>query len=74
VANGVVYAGSMARTGDQFFALDAATGEILWRAPAGASVNAGAAVSRGTVYWGSGYVRGGGSAGNKVYAFSLGGK
>jgi polyvinyl alcohol dehydrogenase (cytochrome) len=73
VANGVVYVGSMARTGDQFFALDAATGAILWRYAAGASVNAGPAVSRGSVYWGSGYVRGGGSAGTKLYAFSLDG-
>jgi polyvinyl alcohol dehydrogenase (cytochrome) len=45
-------------------------GAILWRQTAGASVNAGAAVARGTVYWGSGYVRGGGSAGNKLYAFA----
>jgi hypothetical protein len=30
-------------------------------------------VSRGSVYWGSGYVRGGGSAGTKLYAFSLDG-
>ena len=73
VANGVVYVGSMARTGDQFFALDAASGAILWSRAAGASVNAGPAVSRGSVYWGSGYVRGGGSAGNKLYAFSLDG-
>ena len=73
VANGVVYVGSMARTGDQFFALDAATGAILWSRPAGASVNAGPAVSRGSIYWGSGYVRGGGSAGNKLYAFSIDG-
>ncbi len=73
VANGVVYVGSMARTGDQFYALDAEGGAILWRHAAGASVNAGAAVSRGSVYWGSGYVRGGGSAGNKLYAFSIDG-
>jgi hypothetical protein len=33
-------------------------------------VNAGAAVARGTVYRGSGYARGGGSAGNKLYAFA----
>ena len=74
VANGVVYVGSMARTGDQFYGLDAASGAILWRHPAGASVNAGAAVSRGSIYWGSGYVRGGGSAGNKLYAFTVDGR
>jgi polyvinyl alcohol dehydrogenase (cytochrome) len=73
VANGVVYVGSMARTGDQFYALDAESGAILWSHAAGASVNAGAAVSRGSVYCGSGYTRGGGSAGNKLYAFSIDG-
>ena len=35
VANGVVFVGSMAPTADQMFALDAATGGILWRFAAG---------------------------------------
>jgi polyvinyl alcohol dehydrogenase (cytochrome) len=73
VANGVVYVGSMARTGDQMYALDAATGAILWRFAAGASVNAGPAVVGGSVYWGAGYSRGGGSASNQFYAFDLDG-
>jgi polyvinyl alcohol dehydrogenase (cytochrome) len=73
VANGVVYVGSMARAGNQMYALDAATGAILWSYAAGGSVNAGAAVSRGSVYWGSGYARSG-SGNNKFYAFSLDGK
>jgi len=76
VANGVVYAGSMAKLAsqNQFFALDAATGEILWQYPALASVNAGPAIVDGTVYWGSGYSRSGveGSGGNRFFAFSLG--
>jgi len=72
VANGVVYVGSMARTGNQMYALDAATGAILWQFAAGGSVNAGAAVVRGSVYWGSGYARSG-SGNNKLYAFSLDG-
>jgi polyvinyl alcohol dehydrogenase (cytochrome) len=72
VADGVVYAGSMARTGDQMYALDATTGAILWRFAAGGSVNAGPAVVRGSVYWGSGYARSG-SGNNKFYAFSLDG-
>jgi polyvinyl alcohol dehydrogenase (cytochrome) len=55
------------------YALDAATGAILWSYAAGGSVNAGAAVSRGSVYWGSGYARSG-SGNNKFYAFSLDGK
>jgi polyvinyl alcohol dehydrogenase (cytochrome) len=78
VANGVVYAGSMAKLPgqNQFFALDAATGEILWRFSAGSSVNAGPAVVNGTVYWGSGYSRSGveGSGNNRFFAFSIDGK
>ena len=40
------------------------------------SVNAGPAVVRGTVYWGSGYVRSGieGSGNNQLFAFSIDGK
>ena len=78
VANGVVYAGSMAKLPgqNQFFALDAATGRILWQWKAGSSVNAGPAVVRGTVFWGSGYSRSGveGSGNNQFFAFSLDGK
>ena len=74
VANGVLYAGSMAHTGDQMYALDTSTGEILWRFPAGGSVVAGPAVVDGTVYWGSGYARTGGVGNNRFYAFSLGGR
>ena len=57
VANGVVYASSMAgsATADTMVAMNAATGAILWSFPAGASVNAGATVADGAVYWGSGY-------------------
>jgi polyvinyl alcohol dehydrogenase (cytochrome) len=74
-ANGVVYAGSMAQTGDQMYALDAATGQILWRFASGGSVNSGPAIVDGTVYWGSGYGRLGlGSGNNKLYAFSLDGQ
>jgi polyvinyl alcohol dehydrogenase (cytochrome) len=73
IANGVVYAGSMARTGPNMYALDAATGTILWQFESGGSVVAGPAVSRGTVYWGSGYSRAAGGAGNnKFYAFAVG--
>jgi polyvinyl alcohol dehydrogenase (cytochrome) len=77
VANGVVYAGSMAKemAQNQMFALDAATGEILWQFSAGSSVNAGPAVVDGTVYWGSGYSRSGveGSGNKKLFAFSIDG-
>jgi polyvinyl alcohol dehydrogenase (cytochrome) len=75
VANGVVYASSMAKLAnqDQMFALDAATGAILWQFAAGSSVNSGPAVVDGTVYWGSGYSRSGveGSGNNRLYAFSI---
>jgi polyvinyl alcohol dehydrogenase (cytochrome) len=78
VANGVVYAASMAKLAnqDQMFALDAATGAILWEFGAGSSVNSGPAVVDGTVYWGSGYSRSGveGSGNTRLYAFSIDGR
>ena len=76
-ANGVVYASSMAHSpgDDQMFALDAATGSILWRFSAGTSVNSGPSIVDDTLYWGTGYARAlGGGSGNKLYAFSLDGK
>jgi polyvinyl alcohol dehydrogenase (cytochrome) len=76
VANGVVYAGSMAKLAnqDQMFALDAKTGQILWEFGAGSSVNAGPAIADGVVYWGSGYSRSGieGSGNTRLFAFSVG--
>jgi polyvinyl alcohol dehydrogenase (cytochrome) len=78
VANGVVYAASMAKLANQYqlFALDAATGAILWQFGVGSSVNAGPAVVDGTVYWGSGYSRAGveGSGNNQLFAFSIDGR
>jgi polyvinyl alcohol dehydrogenase (cytochrome) len=75
VANGVVHVSSMAKLASQvqMFALDAATGEILWQFGAGSSVNAGPAVANGSVYWGSGYVRSGveGSGNDQFYAFTI---
>jgi polyvinyl alcohol dehydrogenase (cytochrome) len=53
VANGVAYACSFAGTR---VAMDAGTGAVLWSdPPTGEFCGAGAAVSRGTVYWGNGY-------------------
>lgn len=73
VANGVVYAGSMgsAVTAPTMLALDAANGNTLWSYAAGSSVNAGATIYNGAVYWGSGYSRLGpvGTGNNKFYAF-----
>jgi polyvinyl alcohol dehydrogenase (cytochrome) len=76
VANGVLYASSMAKlpSQNQMFALDARTGVILWQFGAGSSVNAGPAVAHGSVYWGTGYSRSGveGSGNNRMYAFTVG--
>lgn len=79
VSNGVVYAGSMGgATGAQtMFALDGATGNTLWSFAAGSSVNCGATVVDGTVYWGSGYAHlgiPGYTGNNKLYAFTRFGK
>jgi polyvinyl alcohol dehydrogenase (cytochrome) len=73
VANGVVFVGSMAPTGGQMYAVDAATGQILWRFAAGGSVAASPAVVDGRVYWGSGFRQFGGVAHDKVYVLSLDG-
>ena len=54
-ANGVVYAGSLAASGKNMYALDASTGNIVWGFASGGSVSGGAAIVHGTVYWDSGY-------------------
>lgn len=54
-ANGVVYAGSTASTGDTMYALDAANGRILWRFASGTPVVSGTAIVHGWLYWGSGF-------------------
>jgi polyvinyl alcohol dehydrogenase (cytochrome) len=74
VANGVVFANSMAGgpAAPTMLALDGATGAILWSFASGASVNAGATIVDDTVFWGSGYTHLGipGFTGNdKFYAF-----
>ena len=68
-ANGVAYACSADPVG-HMYALDTATGGILWSFVSGGACNAGAAISNGTVYWGSGY-RQFFTGNNKVYAFTL---
>jgi polyvinyl alcohol dehydrogenase (cytochrome) len=70
VADGVLYAGSLARTGTNMYALNAATGRILWSFASGGSVASGPAIVGGSVYWGSGYSKSGiGSASKRLYAF-----
>ncbi len=74
-ANGVVFGCSLDADG-YMYALSASTGEVLWSFASGGSCLSGAAISNGSVYWGSGYSNfggafGAGTANNKLYAFSL---
>lgn len=72
VADGLLYAGSLARTGTNMYVLNAATGRILWSFASGGSVAAGPAIVAGSVYWGSGYSKSGsGSASRRLYAFDV---
>ncbi len=73
VANGVVFAGALDAAGTMY-ALDAETGNILWHFASGGSVNSGAAIVDGVVYWGSGYSHIQGTPNNKFYAFSVAGR
>jgi polyvinyl alcohol dehydrogenase (cytochrome) len=71
VADGVVFAGAMDDVGTMY-AFNAATGQQLWSFESGGSVNSGAAVVDGNVYWGSGYANFGfGKGNNKLYSFGL---
>jgi polyvinyl alcohol dehydrogenase (cytochrome) len=79
VADGVVFASSMAgsATAPTMLGLSANNGKTLWSYAAGSSVNAGATISNGVVYWGSGYTHlgiPGYTGNNKFYAFSNNGK
>lgn len=83
LANGVVFGGATNATGSMY-AFDASNGNILWSFESGASVNSGAAIVDGNVYWGTGYANfgvGTGSGGvgvpgtgnvSKMYAFKIG--
>ncbi len=80
VANGVVFVGSMGggpglgATNPTMFALDAATGNILWQFVSGGSVGSGPAIANGVVYWGTGYSRlglGAGAGQSSLFAFSV---
>jgi polyvinyl alcohol dehydrogenase (cytochrome) len=68
VANGVVFAGSLDLQG-HMYAMNAATGDILWSFASGASVASAPAIVDGVLYWGCGYHDG--SEGNALYAFAL---
>jgi polyvinyl alcohol dehydrogenase (cytochrome) len=77
VADGAVFVSSMAgsATAPTMLALSAATGQTLWSFASGASVNAGATIADGMVFWGSGYAHLGipGYTGNKKF-FAFGKK
>jgi polyvinyl alcohol dehydrogenase (cytochrome) len=67
----LVFACSMDAAG-HMYAMDPASGTILWSFASGGSCNAGAAIADGTVYWGSGYSKLGlGTPSNTFYAFSI---
>lgn len=75
VAGDVVFVSSMAGapSAPTMLALDAASGQTLWTYASGASVNAGATVVDGVVFWGSGYTHlgiPGFTGNNRFYAFS----
>jgi polyvinyl alcohol dehydrogenase (cytochrome) len=53
VANGVLFGGTTTSGDHTMFALDAASGAILWTYDPGGTVNSGAAVVDGVVYWGA---------------------
>lgn len=70
-ANGVVFGCSLDPNG-YMYALNAATGAVLWEFPSGGSCLSGAAISNGTVFWGSGYSNSEyGTPNNKLYAFDV---
>jgi len=79
VAEDVVYVSSMAgaATAPTMLALSASSGQTLWSFASGASVNAGASIADGEVFWGSGYTHlgiPGFTGNNKFFAFSKNGK
>ncbi|MFC8451374.1 PQQ-binding-like beta-propeller repeat protein [Kitasatospora sp. NPDC057223] len=77
VANGVLYASS---TSGRMYAIDSATGRILFDYLGPYSTIAGAAVVDGTVYWGNGYAKfsyagtTGSTTTGTFYAFSVDGR
>ena len=85
-ANGVIFACSMPLviqtppfglvnpSAPNMFALNAATGAVLWSMSAGASCNNGPSIADGDVYWGTGYGVLGptlGTSNKKLYAFTV---
>jgi polyvinyl alcohol dehydrogenase (cytochrome) len=73
VVNGVVFVGSMDADG-MMYAIDAASGKILWPYKSMGTVYGGPAIADGVVYWGNGYPSSRllfGTPGHTLYAFAL---
>jgi polyvinyl alcohol dehydrogenase (cytochrome) len=69
--NGVVFACALDPLG-HMYALNGATGAVLWEFASGGSCLSGAAISDGRLFWGSGYSNlGFGTPNNKLYSFGL---
>ena len=68
-ANGVVFGCALDAQG-HMYALNGATGAILWTFASGGSCLSGAAISEGRLFWGSGYSTFG-TPNNKLYSFGL---
>jgi polyvinyl alcohol dehydrogenase (cytochrome) len=68
VANGVLYAGSV--TG-YMYAINAATGQVLWQKKGQGTSLAGPAVVGGSVFWGNGYTATWATPGTTFYTFGL---
>ena len=66
-ANGIMFGCSLDPLG-YMYALNGATGEVLWEFPSGGSCLSGAAISNGMVYWGSGDANLGGTSNTKLFA------
>jgi polyvinyl alcohol dehydrogenase (cytochrome) len=64
----VLYAGS---TTGYMYAIDAATGKVLWQFKGQGSSLAGPAVVNGSVYWGNGYTADWATPGTTFYVFGL---
>ena len=68
ISNGVLFAGSLDQEG-HMYALNAATGDVLWSFASGGSVMSAPSIADGVLYWGSGYFTG--FENDAVYAFEL---
>jgi polyvinyl alcohol dehydrogenase (cytochrome) len=68
-ANGVVFGCALDPQG-HMYALNGATGAILWTFASGGSCLSGAAISEGRLFWGSGYTLFG-TPNNRLYSFGL---